>query len=162
MILTEELRQEKKMEFAKSMGHLVSFNIQTLALGMARYSNRELGRMGFSLQLEQLPILFIAYFCADEAPSQQNIADLLQKDKSGVQRSIKTLERDGYLRIVNDQDDRRKNLIQLTPAGRLVVEKVQEAAKTMDHAVTKQLSEEELTQFLTVSRKISSYLEQQF
>jgi DNA-binding MarR family transcriptional regulator len=161
MVLTKDKRTAKEQEIVKAMGHLVTFRIQTLALGMARYSNRELGRMGFSLQLEQLPILFIAYFCADEAPSQQNIADMLQKDKSGIQRSIKTLERDGYLRIVNDQEDRRKNIIQLTPAGRLVVEKVQEAARVMDKEITKQLTEDELTLFTTVSQKISSFLEQQ-
>jgi len=55
--------------------------------------------------------------------SQQEIANLLQKDKSGIQRTIKTLERDGYLRVQQDDIDRRKNLIQLTAAGKHIMEK---------------------------------------
>ncbi|WP_229365931.1 MarR family winged helix-turn-helix transcriptional regulator [Fibrisoma montanum] len=126
---------------------------------MARKSNRELTRLGFTLQIEQFPILFIIYFSEDNLLSQQDIANMLQKDKSGIQRSIRTLERDGYLRIVSDDVDRRKNLIQLTPAGKLVVEKVIETAEVMDKQVTDQLSAEELASFLTTLRKITTILE---
>ena len=130
------------------MGHL-----------LAKQSNRELTRLGFTLQIEQVPILFMVYFSGEDLLSQQEIANMLQKDKSGIQRSLRTLERDGYLRIVPDSIDRRKNLIQLTPAGKMVVEKAIETAETIDKQVTDQLTTEELDAFLATLRKISSILE---
>jgi len=146
-------------KFSERLGRLFIFMISHAGHLMARKSNRELTRLGFTLQIEQFPILFIIYFSEDNLLSQQDIANMLQKDKSGIQRSIRTLERDGYLRIVSDDVDRRKNLIQLTPAGKLVVEKVIETAEVMDKQVTDQLSAEELASFLTTLRKITTILE---
>jgi DNA-binding MarR family transcriptional regulator len=141
------------------MGRLSLFTITHVGHLMGKNANRELIRSGFSLQIEQLPILFTTYFSGDELLSQQEIANLIQKDKSGIQRSLRTLERDGYLRIVADAIDRRKNLIQLTPAGKLVVEKVIESAEQIDKQVTDQLTTEELTSFLQTLRKIASLLD---
>ena len=157
MIVDREANLQEKM--SERMGRLSIFVITHLGHLLGRMANRELVRSGFSLQIEQLPILFTAYFSGANLLSQQEIANLLQKDKSGIQRSIRTLERDGYLRIINDAVDRRKNLIQLTPAGKMAVEKVIEATERIDKQVTDQLSATELDVFLTTLRKISSLLD---
>ena len=150
---------ELREKISERMGRISLFTITHVGHLMGKKANRELIRSGFSLQLEQLPILFTIYFSGDELLSQQEIANLLHKDKSGIQRSIRTLERDGYLRIVADDVDRRKNLIQLTPAGQLVVEKVIETAETIDKQVTDQLPAEELASFMLTLRKITSILD---
>lgn len=157
MVIDKEAELREKI--SERMGNISLFTITHVGHLMGKKANRELIRSGFSLQLEQLPILFTIYFSGDELPSQQEIANLLHKDKSGIQRSIRTLERDGYLRIVSDEVDRRKNLIQLTPAGKMVVEKVIETAATIDKQVTDQLTEDELSAFMTTLRKISSLLD---
>lgn len=151
-------RREDIQEKFGRISHLSIFMISHLAGLMARLSNRELTKAGFSLQIEQIPVLFVIYFAGNELPSQQEIADLLQKDKSGIQRSIRTLERDGYLRITADSIDRRKNLIQLTPAGKLVVDEVIKTAEVIDRQVTSQLTAEELDAFLRITQKISGIL----
>ncbi|GAB3954142.1 MarR family transcriptional regulator [Spirosoma harenae] len=157
MVVNKE--EELRSKISERMGRLSIFTINHVGHLMGKRANRELLRSGFSLQLEQLPILFATYFSGDELPSQQEIANLLHKDKSGIQRSIRTLERDGYLRIVSDEIDRRKNLIQMTPAGKMVVEKVIETAESIDKQVTDQLNADELASFLTTLRKISSLLD---
>lgn len=124
---------------------------------MAKRANRELAQRGFSLQVEQLPILFVSYFAADNL-SQQDIANTLQKDKSGIQRSLRTLERDGYLRVVADEVDRRKNIIRLTPAGRMVVEQAIEAMEVLDQQVMNQLPETQKLAFLTTMRRVIDLL----
>ncbi|MBD2701719.1 winged helix DNA-binding protein [Spirosoma sp. BT702] len=149
---------ELRGKISERMGKLSIFTINHVGHLMGKKANRELIRSGFKLQIEQLPILFTVYFSGTDLPSQQEIANLIQKDKSGIQRSIRTLERDGYLRIVADEIDRRKNLIQLTPAGKMVVEKIIEEAEKIDKQVTDQLSAEELHTFMTTLRKISSLL----
>ncbi|UFH54023.1 MarR family winged helix-turn-helix transcriptional regulator [Spirosoma sp. KNUC1025] len=157
--MTGTKEDELKEKVSERMGRLLIFTTTHVGHLLARKSNRELSRLGFTLQIEQFPILFTTYFSGDDLLSQQEIANMLQKDKSGIQRSLRTLERDGYLRIVPDDIDRRKNLIQLTPAGKMVVEKVIETAETIDKQVTDQLTGEELDSFLVTLRKISALLE---
>ncbi|GAB3555182.1 MarR family winged helix-turn-helix transcriptional regulator [Spirosoma knui] len=148
-----------QQKFSERMGRLSIFMISHVGHLMGRQSNRELSKAGFSLQIEQFPILFVIYFSGDDVLSQQEIANMLQKDKSGIQRSIRTMERDGYLKIVADSVDRRKNLIQLTPAGKLVIEKAIETAETIDKQVTSHLTAEELTSFLKTLRKIADLID---
>src|ERR671933_561330 len=148
-----------KEKFSDRLGRMSIFTISHVAHLMARRSNRELTKAGFSLQIEQFPILFIIYFAGEDLLSQQEIANLIQKDKSGVQRSIRPLERDGSLNPIPDSLDRRKNLIRLTPAGKLVVEKAIETAETIDKQITDQLTANELNSFLITLRKISTLLD---
>ena len=153
---TEKSIQAK---FTDRMGSLAVFMISHVSNLMAKKANRELARLGFTLQIEQFPVLFVAYFSGDDLLSQQEIANMLQKDKSGIQRSIRTLERDGYLRVAADSVDRRKNLIRLTPAGKMVIEQALQITATMDHQVMSQLSEDERNAFLATTRKIISLLD---
>ena len=143
----------------KYMGGLVVFNITQVSHLFAKKTNRDLAKSGISLQLEQLPVLFVVSCSPDELLSQQDIANILQKDKSGIQRSIRTLERDGYLRITPDSIDRRKNLIQMTPAGKMIIEKVLETAKRLDEEVTNQLDPEEVATLLKLLRKVAALVE---
>ncbi|GAB3643689.1 MarR family winged helix-turn-helix transcriptional regulator [Spirosoma arcticum] len=153
---TEKSIQAK---FTERMGSQAVFMISHVSNLMAKKANRELSRLGFTLQIEQFPVLFVAYFSGDDLLSQQEIANMLQKDKSGIQRSIRTLERDGYLRVAADSVDRRKNLIRLTPAGKLVIEQALQITATMDQQVMSQLSEDEREAFLATTRKIISLLD---
>ncbi len=146
-------------KFAERMGTQSIFMISHVGHLMARKANRELARLGFTLQIEQFPVLFITYFSGDNLLSQQEIANLLQKDKSGIQRSIRTLERDGYLRVVPDSVDRRKNLIRLTPAGKMIIEQAIKTTETIDEEVMTQLTPEEREAFLKTTRKIITLLD---
>ncbi|ARK12693.1 MarR family winged helix-turn-helix transcriptional regulator [Fibrivirga algicola] len=148
-----------RTKFAERMGSQSIFMISHVGHLMAKKANRELTRLGFTLQIEQFPVLFITYFAGDELLSQQDIANMLQKDKSGIQRSIRTLERDGYLRVVPDDIDRRKNLIRLTPAGKMIIEQAIQTTEMLDQHVMSQLSEEEQQSFLNTTRKIIALLD---
>lgn len=159
MIVDKELEIQKK--FSSKLGRLSIFMITHIGHLMVRKANRGLDQQGFSLQFEQFPVLFIIYFAGNEQLSQQEIANMLQRDKSGIQRSIRTLERDGYLRIVPDSNDRRKNLIQLTPAGKMAVEKAIESATILDQQVTDKLTPEELDALLKTLNKISTLLDKE-
>ncbi|MBC3787891.1 MarR family winged helix-turn-helix transcriptional regulator [Spirosoma utsteinense] len=145
--------------FTERMGTQSIFLISHVGHLMARKANRELARLGFTLQIEQFPVLFIVYFSGDDLLSQQDIANFLQKDKSGIQRSVRTLERDGYLRVVADSEDRRKNLIRLTPAGKMIIEQAIKTTETIDEEVMSQLTAEERDTFLKTTRKIAILLE---
>ncbi|RYC71325.1 MULTISPECIES: MarR family winged helix-turn-helix transcriptional regulator [Spirosoma] len=151
--------RELQTRFAERMGTQAIFVISHVGHLMARRANRELARLGFTIQIEQFPVLFVVYFAGEELLSQQEIANFLQKDKSGIQRSVRTLERDGYLRVVPDSDDRRKNMIRLTPAGKMVIEQALKTTETIDHEVMSQLTADERDSFLKTVMKIATLLE---
>ncbi|MFD1145267.1 MarR family winged helix-turn-helix transcriptional regulator [Larkinella insperata] len=157
MIAKEESTIKEKI--FSQMSQFVVFNITHVSHIFAKKTNRDLAKSGISLQLEQLPVLFVVSCSTDGSLSQQDIANLLQKDKSGIQRSIRTLERDGYLRVTPDVTDRRKNLIQMTPAGKTIINKVMETAKQLDEEVTSQLEPEEVATLLKLLGKVTALLE---
>ncbi|CCG98145.1 transcriptional regulator, MarR family [Fibrella aestuarina BUZ 2] len=146
-------------KFTERMGSQSIFMISHVGHLMAKKANRELTRLGFTIQIEQFPVLFVTYFAGDELLSQQDIANMLQKDKSGIQRSIRTLERDGYLRVVSDSIDRRKNLIRLTPAGKMIIEQAIQTTEMLDQQIMSQLSEAERDAFLATTRKIIALID---
>ncbi|MEZ0610879.1 MarR family winged helix-turn-helix transcriptional regulator [Fibrella sp. WM1] len=148
-----------RAKFAERMGSQSIFMISHVGHLMAKKANRELTRLGFTIQIEQFPVLFVTYFAGDELLSQQDIANMLQKDKSGIQRSIRTLERDGYLRVVSDSIDRRKNLIRLTPAGKMIIEQAIQTTEMLDQQIMSQLSEVERDAFLATTRKIIALID---
>jgi DNA-binding MarR family transcriptional regulator len=141
------------------LGQYLTFNINHVSHLFIRKVNRELSESGFTIQIEQFPILFLVNHSTEGLLSQQDIANFLQKDKSGIQRSIRTLERDGYIRIVSDDNDRRKNLIQLTPAGKFTIDKISERAATLNQEIADQLTPEEVSTLLTILRKISATID---
>ena len=149
--------QQIQENVADRLGSQAIFLISQAGHLMAKKANRELTQRGFSLQIEQFPILFIIYFSGNDL-SQQDIANAIQKDKSGIQRSIRTLERDGYLRVGADEADRRKNIIRLTPAGKMVVEQAIQAMGMLDQQVMSQLPEAEKATFLATLRKVIELL----
>ena len=155
-MIEEETIQAK---FTERMGSQAIFMISHVGHLMAKKANRELSRLGFTLQIEQFPVLFVTYFAGDDLLSQQDIANMLQKDKSGIQRSIRTLERDGYLRVVPDSVDRRKNMIRLTPAGKMIIEQAIKTTEQIDQQVMSQLTQGERESFLTTTRKIINLLD---
>ncbi|MBO9639902.1 MarR family winged helix-turn-helix transcriptional regulator [Siphonobacter aquaeclarae] len=120
---------------------------------LARHVNRELLKMGYTLQVEQIRMLIVIFFMK-ESPSQQEIADFLQRNKAGIQRSVKTLERDGYLRVTADATDKRKNLVFLSPAGKMVVERALESMEKIDEEIRSHLTDEEMNTMMQVRQKI--------
>ncbi|TKT92582.1 winged helix-turn-helix transcriptional regulator [Dyadobacter frigoris] len=139
---------------------MMLFNIITVAHLVGRNTNKELAKMGYTLQVEQLQILFVVYLREGNSPSQQEIANFTQKDKGGIQRSVQTLSRDGYVRIVGDSNDRRKNLIELTPAGKLVVTRMMESIEDIDRRMTASISQDEIDSLISIVRKISKVMKE--
>lgn len=120
--------------------------------------NSQLTTEGIPVKAEQLPILMVLYF-GDHSLTQQDIANVLQKDKSGILRSVQTLQKDGFLKIENDIEDKRKNLVSLTPAGKFVCERVGSLAMSFNNHIMTQLSVEEQASCLSLLDRIAAIIE---
>jgi len=120
--------------------------------------NSALTQEGIPVLAEQLPILMVVYF-QEHALAQQDIANVLQKDKAGIQRSIQTLNKDGFLKIESDLEDKRKNLISLTASGKFVCEKVQTLALSFHNTIMENFTQDEKTTLTSLLDRVAAIIE---
>ena len=104
------------------------------------------------LSFEQfITLLFISL---EETPTQQNIANQLQKDKSIILRHIQVLTQKGYvLKVVNKEDRRVKRLV-LTPKGSRMVALLKKIERKVEKQVTAGIPKEDLINFTRVMSKM--------
>ena len=112
---------------------------------------------GINVTPEQYLVLDILW--EKQSLSQQNIADIIQKDKNSVTKIIDSLEKKQLVRRVMDQKDRRINKIELTDEA-ISLEKVTTdvAIKFMNDAI-KGIDNKDLDSFVYVMRQIKDNLE---
>ena len=87
--------------------------------------------------------------------SQQQIADTIIKDKNSVVKLIDGLEKKELVKRVANVDDRRQNLIELTPLGKEIEENVKEIAMNAVGTITEGISIQELHTFINVLTKMA-------
>ncbi len=87
--------------------------------------------------------------------SQQQIADTIIKDKNSVVKLIDGLEKKELVKRVANVDDRRQNLIELTPIGKEIEESVKEIAMNVVSTITKDIQEQELRTYVNVLTKMA-------
>ena len=112
---------------------------------------------GINITPEQFLVLDILW--EKQSLSQQNIADIIQKDKNSVTKIIDSLEKKQLVRRVMDKKDRRINKIELTDEA-ISLEKVTTdvAIKFMNDAI-KGIDNKDLDCFVNVMRQIKDNLE---
>lgn len=112
---------------------------------------------GINVTPEQYLVLDILW--DRQSLSQQNIADIIQKDKNSVTKIIDSLEKKNLVNRVVDQKDRRINKIELTAEG-LALEKITtEVAINFMNDVVKDIDNQDLDKFVEVMRKLKDNLD---
>src|SRR5674476_1177219 len=76
------------------------------------------------ITFEQLGVLYYISRSANKEMIQQDIAEVMDKTKSAILRSIDILEEKGFVKRLPVAGDRRKNVIELTGSGKVVIEKM--------------------------------------
>lgn len=112
---------------------------------------------GINITPEQYLVLDILW--EKESLSQQNIADIIQKDKNSVTKIIDSLEKKQLVRRVMDQKDRRINKIELTDEA-IALEKITtDVAINFMNDTIKGIDNKDLDSFVNVMRQIKDNLE---
>lgn len=116
-----------------------------------------LQKNGINVTPEQYLVLDILW--EKQSLSQQNIADIIEKDKNSVTKIIDSLEKKNLVNRVVDKKDRRINKIELTPDG-LALEQVttKVAIDFMNEAVNG-INNQDLDNFVEVMRKLKTNLD---
>ena len=75
--------------------------------------------------------------------SQREVSALIGIDASDVVDLVDRLERAGFVRRRRDDQDRRRNVLELTPDGLQAIERFERVAMAVDEVVLRGLDEEE-------------------
>lgn len=90
-----------------------------------------------------------------DAISQQQLADIIMKDKNSVTKLIDAMEKKHLLIRIPDNNDRRLNLIALTDKGKALEKPLTEIAIQTVNSIIEGISPEDLVLFVEVLNKMS-------
>lgn len=103
---------------------------------------------GYNISPEQFLVLDTLW---DEGIlSQQEIANIILKDKNSVVKLVDGLEERKLVRRVRDKNDRRQNFIEVTPQAKKIKEDVTQIAMEAVNNITKGIDQEILNNFIIV------------
>lgn len=132
--------------------NLIGYNIGKASHLMINAFHRSLQQLGLDITLHQLGMLHFIR-CHGES-NQQELAEVMSKDKSAILRSVDILERKGYVNRVADTHDRRKNIITVTDKAVEIIETVKPHFMTHIRQMTQDITEDEIALCIKVTRKI--------
>lgn len=121
---------------------------------VSRFGRRHLAQV---LERHDLQLVHYAILTAlhDLGPqSQQDIANVLDLDKSHLVARIDLLERRRLVRRAQDPSDRRRHRVTLTPAGRRLVNTLRPAAARSQESLLDSLSETEQRTLMSLLRRV--------
>jgi len=103
---------------------------------------------GFQLSPEQFLVMDTLW---DEGVlTQQQIADITMRDKNSIVKLIDGLESRDLVRRVSNPDDRRQNLIEVTPYSLSVREKINALAYESVYGILRDIPQKDLATFVKV------------
>lgn len=108
---------------------------------------------GYNLTPEQFLVMDAIW---DEGKmSQQKIADTIFKDKNSVVKLLDGLEKKNLVRRVANKDDRRQNLIEITPYAKEIQQNVTDIAMNAVDLIIKDIPKQDLHIFIKVLTKMA-------
>jgi DNA-binding MarR family transcriptional regulator len=115
-------------------GELYSFITGKASTAIARRLQKKFNTSGVNLTIEQWSVLYQLW--KEDGKSQQELCNATFRDKPSITRLIDNLEKQGLVKRVSDDKDRRINKVFLTrQAMKLQEESMQLAEETLNEAL---------------------------
>lgn len=106
------------------------------------------------ITFEQLGVLYYISRSKTKKMIQQDIAAVMDKTKSAILRSIDILEEKGFVKRLPVAGDRRKNVIELTTSGKIIIEKMHGKFLGHDGILKEGINEKDIETCICVLAKI--------
>jgi DNA-binding MarR family transcriptional regulator len=126
------------------------------AYGARSYLTRQLALNGIDMTIEQFKVMVVLW--NEKVSTQQAIADFVGKDKTSITRLIAGLEKRSLIRRTTDKNDKRCNLVTLTPQGIALEKPTMKVLDTANKALHAEFDPEELAITLRVLKKMCNLL----
>lgn len=128
----------KNKLYCHTLGCKMGFAVK----GIKRLISQRFSDHDIKLTLEQYIILNI--LDNEEGLILQELAEILDRDKSAVLRHLNCLENNHFVARTTDSRDKRRKLLLVTKQGLIELEHAREIDKKVNQQITEQFSEEEL------------------
>jgi DNA-binding MarR family transcriptional regulator len=135
-----------KMESGSDIG-LIALMTQ-ISKALHRRTSEEL----LGMRLKQF--LLLGYVRDHAGVSQQELETALLVDANGVVLLLNELEAAGFSVRKRDPGDRRRHLVELTPAGRVAVERAEKARESLEDEVLADFAPEEKATLRKLLRRV--------
>lgn len=154
---TEQLREHALEKFYIELQDTFMFQMHRIMKAFMRHGSALMQASGEDLQMDHFS--FLMTLDAIKNLSQQEIADILMRDKSSVQRTVALLQRKGLVEISQDAQDKRKNIVNLTEKGLERALKSRQMLRQMDHSAFADFTVKERSEAMQDIRTIAEKLE---
>jgi DNA-binding MarR family transcriptional regulator len=101
---------------------------------------------------DQVPLLMLSAQC--EGSSMNDLAKIIEKDKAGILRGLRSLENRGLIQFKDAATDKRKRLVYLTPSGQDILKQIMKNIGKIEKQLEKGTTIAERTIFFNVLDKI--------
>ena len=119
-----------------------------------KYMAAMLRQQGVPLTPEQFMLIDLLWNHGEM--TQQELADMMQKDKNSVTSLVDAIERKGFVVRRQNKTDRRSNTLVLTEKAELLKPGAKEKGISILDKILEGISEDELRAFLTTLHKLST------
>ena len=120
---------------------------------LKQYIAAMLRRQAVPLTPEQFLLIDLLWNHGDM--SQQQLADMMQKDKNSVTKLVDAIERKGFVMRRQNINDRRSNTVGLTEKAELLKNEAKTKGISILDAMLEGISEEELRAFLEILHRLN-------
>ncbi|MBC7889348.1 MAG: MarR family transcriptional regulator [Ferruginibacter sp.] len=138
----------------KEMPDTLGFMIVHTGKLLLKTINGTFAALTKEITFEQMGILYYISRSHNKEMIQQDIAEVMDKTKSAILRSIDILEEKGFVKRLPVAGDRRKNVIELTGSGKAIIEKMHLNFMERDQILKEGIDQKELETCMCVLSKI--------
>jgi DNA-binding MarR family transcriptional regulator len=110
------------------------------------------------IPLTKLQFVFLRIISLNNEQAQNNLADLVARDKTTFTRNINTLEKKGLVSRKPSTSDKRVKLVSITPLGTELLNKSLPILESIVKEVEEDISEQERQAFKSTLMKIRTKL----
>jgi len=138
----------------KELPETVGFRIVHTGKLLLKTINLKFAGITNEITFEQMAVLYFISRSAGKDVIQQDIAELMDKNKSAILRSIDILEQKGYVKRVQVPGDRRKNVLEITESGKTIIYKMHEIFLKQDEVLTDGIEKTSLETCMNVLNEV--------
>lgn len=146
------------MEYTQNINSLALIHIGNFVKSLYGHANQLLRQHGFMIRLEQLPVIMTVHYFG--TLYQQEIADMVGRDKSSVQRTVAFLQKNELIHITEDRNDRRRNMVSLTFPGKDLARRLHDELMRLEQVLFSHVDEKDKTALIGIIRKAEHTIDQ--